>query len=106
MPRPPALAGAGMRGIEEPAPLADDAARGALALGTAPPAAFADDTDRPGATADTSAANPAVSTAAPAITQRRVRLTRATAASRISTARDRSLLNGWSSMLGQRINAQ
>jgi hypothetical protein len=95
-----------MRGIEEPAPLADDAAPEAVALEAAPPAAFGDDTDRPGATADTSAANPAVSTAAPAITQRRVRLTRATAASRISTARDRSLLNGWSSMLGQRISAQ
>jgi hypothetical protein len=44
--------------------------------------------DRPGATADTSAAKPAVSAAVPAITQRRVRPTRASAASRISAARD------------------
>lgn len=46
--------------------------------------------ERPGATAATSPAKPAVSAAAPAITQRRVRLTRASAASRISAARDRS----------------
>jgi hypothetical protein len=45
--------------------------------------------DRPGATAETSAAKPAVSAAAPAITHRRVRPTRASAASRASTARDR-----------------
>ncbi|MGN6871037.1 MAG: hypothetical protein ACTHMY_21805 [Solirubrobacteraceae bacterium] len=49
-----------------------------------------DDNGRPGATADTSAANPAVSAAAPAITPRRVDLTRDSAASRSSTARDRS----------------
>ena len=42
----------------------------------------------PGATADTSAAKPAVSAADPAITHRRVRPTRASAASRTSTARD------------------
>jgi hypothetical protein len=45
--------------------------------------------DRPGATAETSAAKPAVSAAAPAINHRRVRRTRASAASRASTARDR-----------------
>ena len=45
--------------------------------------------DRPGATAETSAAKPAVSAAVPTITHRRVRLTRARAASRASTARDR-----------------
>jgi hypothetical protein len=76
-----------MRGIGEPvlAP-ADDAAtlEAPLAL------VLFGESERPGATADTSAANPAVSTAAPAITQRRVRLTRASAASRIKTARDRS----------------
>jgi hypothetical protein len=48
------------------------------------------DNERPGATADTSAANPAVNAAAPAIIQRRVTLTRASAASRSSMARDRS----------------
>jgi hypothetical protein len=57
-----------------------------------------DENDRPGATADTSAANPAVSAAAPAITQRRVDRTRASAASRISMARDRS--EGWLSIIG------
>jgi hypothetical protein len=46
---------------------------------------------RPGAIAETSAAKAAVSAAAPAITQRRVRLTRARAASRIIAARARSL---------------
>jgi hypothetical protein len=46
--------------------------------------------DRPGATAETSAAKPAVSAAAPAITHRRVRTTRRTAASRASAARDLS----------------
>lgn len=44
--------------------------------------------DLPGATAETSAANPAVSIAAPAITQRRVRLIRSSAASRASAARE------------------
>ena len=51
-----------------------------------------DDNVRPGATADTSAAKPAVSAAAPAITHRRVSRTRASAASRSSIARDRSAL--------------
>ena len=46
--------------------------------------------DRPGATAETSAANPAVSAAVPAITHRRVRPTRNIAASRASAARDLS----------------
>jgi hypothetical protein len=65
--------------------VAGEAAR-ALAL-----ARFDDaDSERPGATADTSAANPAVNAAAPAIIQRRVSLTRASAASRSSMARDRS----------------
>jgi hypothetical protein len=54
-----------------------------------------DDNERPGATDDTSAAKPAVSAAAPAITQRRVDLTRASAASRTSTARERSGLRLW-----------
>jgi len=45
--------------------------------------------DRPGATADTRPAIPAVSAAAPAITQRRVRPTRASAASRVRAAGDR-----------------
>jgi hypothetical protein len=49
-----------------------------------------DDSDRPGATAETRAAKPAVSAAAPAIIQRLVNLTRASAESRSSTARDRS----------------
>lgn len=44
--------------------------------------------DRPGATTETSAAKPAVSTAVPAMTHRRVRLKRASAASRASAARD------------------
>ncbi|HUA05343.1 MAG TPA: hypothetical protein VMB27_15670 [Solirubrobacteraceae bacterium] len=46
--------------------------------------------DRPGATADTSAAKPAVSAAVAAITHRRVRPIRAIAASRASAARDLS----------------
>jgi hypothetical protein len=78
-----------MRGIAEPVPRrADDA----VALEAPLARLLFGDSERPGATADTSEANPAVSTAAPAITQRRVRLTRASAASRIKTARDRS---GW-----------
>jgi hypothetical protein len=48
--------------------------------------------DRPGATAETSPAMPAVSAAVPAITHRRVRPTRAMAASRASAARDWSVL--------------
>ena len=47
-----------------------------------------DASDRPGATAETSAAKPAVSAAVPAITQRRVRPTRTMAASRASAADD------------------
>jgi hypothetical protein len=47
-----------------------------------------DASDRPGATAETSAAKPAVRAAVPTITQRRVRPTRASAASRASAARD------------------
>jgi hypothetical protein len=60
-----------------------------------------DDTEWPGATADTRAANPAVSAAAPAITQRRVDRTRASAASRINTARDRSTPEGLFSIVGR-----
>lgn len=76
-----------MFGIADPAPRAGNAARA--------PELFEDDEDdddnvRPGATAETSAANPAVSAAAPAITQRRVDRTRASAASRSNTARERS----------------
>ncbi len=48
--------------------------------------------DRPGATAETSAAKPAVSAAVAAITHRRVRPMRAIAASRASAARDLSSL--------------
>jgi hypothetical protein len=68
-----------------------------------------DDNVRPGATADTSAAKPAVSAAAPAITQRRVDLTRASAASRSSTARDRSAFrySGFESIIAREgISAQ
>ncbi len=71
-----------MRLLEAPAALA-------LSLAADPEVFFAA-SERPGATADTRAARPAVSAAAPAITQRRVRLTRESAASRISTARERS----------------
>ena len=48
------------------------------------------DNERPGATADTRAAKAAVNAAAAAIIERRVSLTRASAASRSSMARDRS----------------
>lgn len=73
-----------MRGTADPAVLVVGVAARALKP-------FADgESDRPGATADTSAANPAVNAAAPAIIQRRVSLTRASAASRSSMARDRS----------------
>jgi len=87
-----------MLGIADPADPADpaDAADRAdpadpavLALVDAPFALF-EDSEWPGATEDTSAANPAVNAAAPAITQRLVRLTRTSAASRIIAARDRS----------------
>jgi hypothetical protein len=46
--------------------------------------------ERPGATADTNAAIPAVSAAVATIAQRRVRRTRSSAASRNSAARERS----------------
>jgi hypothetical protein len=73
-----------MLGIADPAALV----LGAVARALEP---LADgESDRPGATADTSAANPAVNAAAPAIIQRRVNLTLASAASRSSMARDRS----------------
>ena len=81
---------------------ADDAV---LALVTAPAELFEEESDRPGATADTRAAKPAVSAAAPAMTQRRVRLTRASAASRIKTARDRLALENWSSSMPDRESA-
>jgi hypothetical protein len=84
-----------MRGSEDPDPVlraedAEDAV--ALAYSPADPL-LACVSVRPGATADTSAAKPAVSAVAPAITQRRVRLTRASAASRTKAARER--LAGW-----------
>ncbi len=82
-----------MRGIAEL--LADaepDPDDDALATLDAPVLVRFDDSERPGATADTSAAKPAVSIAAPAIIQRRVNLTRASAASRSNAARDRSVL--------------
>jgi hypothetical protein len=64
----------------------------------------------PGATAETSAAKPAVSAAVPAITHRRVRPTREIAASRESAARDlssRPAIRGLSPIIrSQRINAQ
>jgi hypothetical protein len=82
-PRSPGLAAAGIRGIPEPLPLVG-------AEATSPLAAVFDFAARecPGATADTSAATPAVSAAAAAMTQRRVRTIRASAASRASTAPD------------------
>ena len=77
-----------MAGIDDPPLLA---AEDELALSEeeAEEAVF-DLSERPGATAATNPAKPAVIAAAPTITQRRVRLTRASAASRISTARERS----------------
>jgi hypothetical protein len=60
-----------------------------------------EDNVRPGATADTSAAKPAVSAVAPAITQRRVDRTRPSAASRINTARGRSTLEDSCSIVGR-----
>lgn len=81
-PRSPGFAGAGIRGIVEPpltcvAPDVDAVATRDFAA-----------TECPGATAETSAAKPAVSAAHPTITQRRVRVTRASAASRASAAPD------------------
>ena len=74
-----------------------------------------DASDRPGATADTSAAKPAVSPAVARSTQRRVRRTRASAASRIRAARDVfGLMLGWRrfglsmlrSVSGESVSAQ
>lgn len=64
------------------------------------------DSERPGATADTSAANPAVNAAAPAIIHRRVSLTRASAASLINAARERSIREDWFSIFEEGISAQ
>jgi hypothetical protein len=77
-----------MRGIEEP--LFEELVLDDAALALAAPADAFEASERPGAIADTSAAKPAVRAAAPRITQRRARLTRSSAASRIKTARDRS----------------
>jgi hypothetical protein len=55
-----------------------------------------DPEERPGATAATSTAKPAVRPAVPPTTQRRVRLTRSSAASRSDCAGDRS----WGPMWG------
>jgi len=86
-----------MRGIADPADLAVLAVPAVLAVAAARALELFEDADnvRPGATADTSAAKPAVIIAAPAITQRRVDLTRASAASRSSMARDRSGFRYW-----------
>lgn len=64
------------------------------------------DSERPGATAETRPAKPAVNAAAPAMTQRRVRLTRASAASLINAARERSIREDWFSIFGEGISAQ
>jgi hypothetical protein len=81
-----------MLGIADPAELATRVAEPAEPAEPAPVLeVFEADSECPGATDDTRAANPAVNAAAPAITQRRVRLTRASAASRIIAARDRSI---------------
>jgi hypothetical protein len=80
------LAGAGIRGIEEPLARAPDEA--ALAVSLLELVFDLDARECPGATADTSATKPAVAAADPAITQRRVRVTRASAASRARAARD------------------
>lgn len=81
-----------MRGIAEPLleelVLADEAL--ALAVPVEVEAEVFEASERPGASADTSAAKPAVSAAVAKITQRRARLARSSAASRIKTARDRS----------------
>jgi hypothetical protein len=87
--------------------IADPADATVLALAEVDPApAFEpfeadDDSECPGATDDTRAANPAVNAAAAAITQRRVRLTRASAASRIIAARDRSIPEDLFSIVGR-----
>jgi hypothetical protein len=88
-----------MLGIADPADPAELATRVA---GSAPLLeVFEADNECPGATDDTRAANPAVNAAAPAITQRRVRLTRASAASRTIAARDRSTREDWFSIVGR-----
>jgi hypothetical protein len=93
-----------MAGIADPALLAL-----AEAFALVEDAGEDEDSVRPGATADTSAAKPAVSAAAPAIVQRRVSRTRANAASRSSMARDRSGLrcSGFESIIAtERISTQ
>jgi hypothetical protein len=93
-----------MLGIADPAvPALVDAARALFAEEDEDEDEDEDDNEWPGATADTSAAKPAVRAVAPAITQRRVDRTRASAASRINTARDRSILR---SIVRERITAQ
>ncbi|MBV8944198.1 MAG: hypothetical protein JOZ95_02165 [Solirubrobacterales bacterium] len=84
-PRSPAFAGGGIAGIADERVL-PGVERVAVAAEARP--GDLDVSVFPGATADTSAAKPAVSAAAAAMTHRRVRLTRASAASRASTARD------------------
>jgi hypothetical protein len=74
-----------MRGIEEP--LLPERV-GDVAVDASVLAGDLEASERPGATAETSAANPAVSAAAPTTIQRRVRLIRSSAASRASAARD------------------
>jgi hypothetical protein len=92
-PRSPGFATAGSRGSEvdplvaEPTRAAPDAPDEADAL---------EPEERPGATAATSTAKPAVSPAVPPTTQRRVRLTRSSAASRSDSAGDRP----WDPMWG------
>lgn len=84
------LAAGGSWGIADDALLADEDDELAPVEASVRTADF-EASDRPGATAETSAAKPAVSAAVPAITQRRVRRSRRSAASRASTARDRLL---------------
>jgi hypothetical protein len=79
------LAGAGIRGSDEP-PLLEVFDADVLAA-SAPPADF-DASECPGATAETSPAMPAVNAAAPAMTQRLIRPIRASAASRAAVAPD------------------
>jgi hypothetical protein len=91
-PSEPGLAGGGSCGIAVDWDLAlepedDPGADDPLAAAALPDGVF-EASDRPGATAETSPAMPAVSAAVPAITHRRVRPTRAMAASRASAAGD------------------
>jgi hypothetical protein len=94
-PSEPGLAAGGSWGTDEAvrAPVADlpEAPVADLppALATSVAAGDFEASDRPGASAATSAAKPAVSAAVPAMTHRRVRLMRTSAALRASTARDR-----------------